>query len=73
MSATAIYVMTKTDVADQHAKERAQWNTGVAGLVSSVDAAGNAIHLNVVTLQGKKDVTVHVTDKTTLRRYAPGR
>ncbi len=72
VSATAIYVMTKTDVADQHAKERAQWNTGVAGLVSSVDAAGNAIHLNVVTLQGKKDVTVHVTDKTTLRRYAPG-
>jgi hypothetical protein len=72
VSATAIYVMTKSDVADQHAKERARWNTGVAGLVSSVDVAGRAVHLNVVTLQGKKDVTVHVTDKTTLRRYAPG-
>jgi hypothetical protein len=40
--------------------------------VNSVDAANGAISITTPSLREKKTVTVHVSQQTVLRRYAPG-
>jgi transcription antitermination factor NusG len=71
--ASMIITMTKADLAAQHARERATWqSSGVGGLVNSVDPSTGVVSVTAPSLREKKTVAVKVTAKTVLRRYAPG-
>jgi Domain of unknown function (DUF5666) len=71
--ATSIIAMKKADIAEKQSHERDEWQkSGVGGLVNNVDAAGGLISITTPSLREKKNVAVHVTKDTVLRRYAPG-
>jgi hypothetical protein len=72
-AATSIVAMKKADIADKQARERDEWQkSGVGGLVNSVDTPGAVISVSVPSLREKKNVVVHISAQTVLRRYAPG-
>lgn len=71
--AITIVAMKKADISQKQATEQEEWQRhGIGGLVSSVDAANNAITIQVLTATGRKDVVIHAGKSTVLRRYAPG-
>jgi Domain of unknown function (DUF5666) len=71
--AASIIAMKKADIAVKQSRERDEWQkSGVGGLVNSVDASGGAISITVPSLREKKNVAVHISQQTVLRRYAPG-
>jgi hypothetical protein len=69
--ATAAIVMSKADIAQKQEAERAAWQRGVGGLVSSVDPATSTITLSTAGFGATKKVALHVSKDTVLRRYAP--
>ncbi len=69
--ATSAIIMSKADIAQKQEAERAAWQRGVGGLVSSVDPVTSTITLSTVALGATKKVVIHVTKDTVLRRYAP--
>jgi hypothetical protein len=72
IAATTIVVMKQGDIASKQEKERQDWQRrGVGGLVSKVDAASNSITISTMSGLQKKDVTVHVSPGTVIRRYSP--
>lgn len=71
ISAMAIVAMKRTDIQAKQKQEEEQWQRGVGGLVSAVDPTGGTVTVSVVTPAGVKPVTVHVTQSTIIRRYAP--
>lgn len=71
--AATIVAMKKADIAVKQEKEREEWQRhGIGGLVSNVDTAQNAVTIKTLTAAGSKDVVVHASPSTILRRYAPG-
>ena len=70
--AASIIAMKKADIADKQSREREEWQKhGTGGLVSSVDTASNTISVALPAVGEKKNVTVHLSKDTILRRYAP--
>ncbi len=68
VEASAVLVMTKSDVAQVRQKEQEDWRRrGAAGTVSAVDSAARTITLKV----GARTLTVQTSEKTDYRRYAP--
>jgi hypothetical protein len=63
--------MSKADIAQKQAAERAEWQRGVGGLVSSVDPVTSTVTVSTAALGATKKVVVHVSKDTILRRYAP--
>jgi hypothetical protein len=71
--AATIVAMKKADIAVKQEKDREEWQRhGIGGLVSSVDAGQNTITIKSLTQAGTKEVVVHASKNTILRRYAPG-
>lgn len=71
MLAASVIAMKQEDIATKQAREREQWQrNGVGGLVSSVDAAAGTINISTNATGSAKDVVVHVSNQTVLRRYA---
>lgn len=71
MQATSVIAMKQTDIADKQAHERAEWvQHSAGGLVKSVDVASGAITISTNAAGTQKDVAVHTTKQTILRRYA---
>src|SRR6266852_3589693 len=69
--ATSVVAMKKADIADKQAREREEWQRhGVGGLVNSVDRANNTISVALPGLGEKKNVVIHLSKDTILRRYA---
>jgi hypothetical protein len=72
MTAASVIVITKADLAQKHARDRAEWmRRSVAGTVSAVDAGKNEIAISTQSRDGAKTVTVQVSATTQYRRYAP--
>ncbi|MGH9676737.1 MAG: DUF5666 domain-containing protein, partial [Candidatus Acidiferrum sp.] len=70
--AISIVAMKKTDIAEQQAREREEWQKhGVGGLVSAKDVAASSITITTAAMGDKKSVVVHASKDTVLRRYAP--
>ena len=71
--ASAIIAMKASDIASNQAKQREEWQRhGIGGLVSAVDPIQNTVTIKTLTAAGAKDVVIHATKSTILRRYAPG-
>jgi hypothetical protein len=71
--ATTVIAMKKAEIAVKQAKEREEWQRhGIGGLVKSVEAASGTVTISTLTVAGPKDVVIHTTRETVVRRYAPG-
>jgi hypothetical protein len=69
--AMSVVAMKKADIADKQAREREEWQRhGVGGLVNGVDRANNTISVALPGLGEKKNVVIHLSKDTILRRYA---
>ena len=70
--AASIIAMKKADLAEKQTRDREEWQKhGAGGLVSSVDAAGTTITIALPAIGEKKNLAVHFSKNTILRRYAP--
>jgi hypothetical protein len=69
--ALSIIAMKKAEIAEKQAREREEWQKhGAGGLVSSVDAASGTIIVSLPAIGEKKNVSIHLSKDTILRRYA---
>jgi hypothetical protein len=68
--AASLIAVKKAALAEKQAKDRAEWQRGVGGLVKSVDPSAAIISVTSNALAGKKEVVVHFTKDTIFRRYA---
>jgi co-chaperonin GroES (HSP10) len=72
IAAGAVIVMKQSDVAAKLDKDREDWQKrGVGGLVTALDAATGTITLSMTSLTGSRNIAVHTSKNTILRRYAP--
>jgi hypothetical protein len=70
--ATSVIAMKQSDIAEKQKREREAWQRhGVGGLVSAVDAASGTITIAVSAMGASRNVAIHVSKNTVLRRYAP--
>ena len=68
--ARMIIVMTKTDLDQKQAKERAEWQRrGASGVVSEVNP--DSVTITTKVRGESKSTVLAVGDKTRVRRYAP--
>ena len=64
--------MSKADIAQKRERERDEWTKrGIAGTVSSLNAATNEISVDTRTPQGPKPIVIAASAQTQFRRYAP--
>ena len=72
LTASAVIVMTRADLAQKQAHDQAEWTQrGIGGIVAAVDPAAKQITVNVRSAGGVKPVVIQVADNTVVRRYAP--
>src|ERR1700694_5602882 len=71
--ALAVIVMKQADVAAKQQHDRDDWQKrGVGGLVTNVDTATGTITISSSGIGANRNITVHITKDTILRRYASG-
>jgi len=68
--AASVIAVKKAALAEKQAKERAEWQRGVGGLVKSIDPTASTISLTTNGIATSKEVSVHFTKDTIFRRYA---
>jgi hypothetical protein len=68
--AASLIAVKKAAIAEKQAKERAEWQRGVGGLVKAIDPAAGTIFLTTNGISANKEVLVHFTKDTVLRRYS---
>ncbi|MEP6903405.1 MAG: hypothetical protein ABJA66_16880, partial [Actinomycetota bacterium] len=70
--AKAVYLITKSDIAQKQTKEQEEWRTrGIAGRVVSYNPQTNVINVSVRGFAGEKTILVTPKDKAEFYRYAP--
>jgi len=72
LRAASVIAMKQSDIADKQARDRAEWQrSGVGGLVKSIDPASGAISIATNGAGTPKEISIHTSKSTVLRRYAP--
>jgi Domain of unknown function (DUF5666) len=71
LRAASLIAMKKTAISDKQNKERVEWQHGVGGLVKSVDPAAQTVVLTTNGFSSNKELVLHLSKDTVLRRYAP--
>jgi hypothetical protein len=67
--ASSVVVMKHSDLEAKHQQDLQDWQkSGVGGLVKAVDPGAGTVTISVRS----KDVVIHSSGKTVIRRYAPG-
>jgi hypothetical protein len=70
--ASTVIAMKKADISAKQTHEREDWQRrGIGGLVKNTDPSAGVVTIGTTTAAGTKDVEVHVSNATVLRRYAP--
>lgn len=71
--AKAVYLLSKSDIAQRNAKEQEKWRTrGISGQIKVINPQTKEIIVSVRGIAGSTDVTVTPKDNAKLLRYAPG-
>lgn len=71
LPARSVYLMTKADISERHAKESEQWKTrGITGRVVAVDPQNNHIDVEQRSFTGSTKVTLTPKEKAKFLRYA---
>jgi hypothetical protein len=72
LTASSVVVMKKSDLEAKHQQDLQDWQKrGVGGLVSAVDPAAGTVTISVTSFAGKKNIVIHSSKTTVIRRYAP--
>jgi hypothetical protein len=72
LAASSIVVMKRSDVEARQEQDRQDWQKrGLGGLVSAVDPATGTVTISVTGFGGTKNIAIHTTKATVVRRYAP--
>jgi co-chaperonin GroES (HSP10) len=70
--ARTVIVMTKADIAKKQEADRAEWKRrGVLGIITALKPETKEITISSRTTAGPQALTIPVSDKVELRRYAP--
>jgi hypothetical protein len=65
-----IVVMTHSDLEARHQQDLQDWQKrGVGGVVSAVDAAAGTVTISVTSFSGSKEIVIHSSKATVIRRY----
>ncbi len=71
LPAKAVYLMTKTDIAQKQTKEQEQWRTrGISGKVTAINPQTKQITVSTRGLAGEKITVLTPKDAADFRRYA---
>ena len=71
ITALEVILITPGTVAAVGDQVRQDWQKrGVGGIVDSVDASSGVINISVPRAGGKKEIAIHTSKNTTVRRYA---
>ncbi len=70
LRAASLIAMKKAAISEKQNKERGEWQRGVGGLVKSIDPTAQAVVLTTNGLSANKEVVLHLSKDTVLRRYA---
>jgi Domain of unknown function (DUF5666) len=72
LSASAVVAMKLSDLEAKHQQDLQDWQKrGVGGVVSGVDPAAGTVTISISNFGPKKDLVIHTSAKTVIRRYAP--
>lgn len=72
ISALEVIVIPRSELEAKHEQERQDWQKrGLGGLVSAVNPSASTVTISVTGIGGKKDITVHTSPTTVIRRYSP--
>ena len=72
ISAKAVYLLTKSDIAQKQAKEQAEWKMrGISGQIKTINPNTKEITVSVRSVVGSKDVVVSPKAEAKFLRYAP--
>ena len=72
ISAVAVIIMTKSDLAQKHERDRDEWKRrGMAGPITAINAELKEVTISTRTREGPKPVVVEIPEKVNFRRYAP--
>jgi hypothetical protein len=70
--ARVVIVMNKVDIAKKQEAERAEWKKrGVLGIITALKPETKEIMISSRTMAGPQSLTIPVSDKVEMRRYAP--
>jgi hypothetical protein len=70
--ASTVIAMKKADISEKQMHEREDWQRrGIGGLVKSADPSAGVVMIGTTSAARTKDVEVHISKATILRRYAP--
>ena len=70
--AVALIVMNKADIAKKQEAERAEWKRrGILGIITALKPESKEITISSRSMMGQQAVTIPVSDKVEMRRYAP--
>jgi co-chaperonin GroES (HSP10) len=70
--ARALVVMSKVDIAKKQEAERAEWKRrGVLGIITALKPETKEITITTRSMAGPQPMTIPVSDKVEMRRYAP--
>jgi hypothetical protein len=73
VTAAVVYIMAGTDIAARQQQEREDWRKrGIGGTVKSTDPANGTVTVTVSSFRGNKDILVHVSKSTIIRRWPAG-
>jgi len=73
ITALSVIVMKQADVAAKQQHDRDDWQKrGVGGLVTNVDTVTGTITISSSGIGANRNIAVHITKDTILRRYASG-
>src|SRR5262245_30042151 len=70
LRAASLIAMKKAAISEKQNKERAEWQRGIGGLVKTIDPAAQTVVLITNGFATNKEITLHLTKETVLRRYA---
>src|SRR5438874_2781962 len=72
LPARTVYLMTKSDISQKHAKEAAEWKTrGINGKVTAVNPGTNQVTVEISGGITSAKMVLTPKDKATFLRYAP--
>jgi hypothetical protein len=72
LTASSIVVMKRSDLDARQEQVRQDWQKrGMGGLVSAVDTVSGTVTISITGFGGTKNVAVHTSKQTVIRRYSP--
>ncbi|PYT20798.1 MAG: hypothetical protein DMG57_40830 [Acidobacteria bacterium] len=72
ISAVAVIIMTKAELAKKHERDREEWRKrGLAGTVTALNPEAKEVTISARTREGTKPMVVEAKDSVEFRRYAP--